>query len=618
MKNIIYPIFCLMCLGAATANAQNIIGHSNGTFERTDGVRVGTTEKQGEAIRLSKEKLQLLKGKKITGIRTVVGTRNVDNLTFFIAESLDGQPAYQQKADGASTSWKEFDLDTPYTIGDEEQLFVGFTLEASTSYRPLAFDRSTDTEGLSWALSDGTWIDVCGLGFGNANIQLIMEDLPQFTDLCLRDLSAEAYYKAENAYEYSGEVFNFGTSTINSFDVTFSVGDEEPVVHTFKDLNLQSNSSYVFSLPEYTSSTTGYLPISMAVSNINGADDADATDNASECRVYLYPADMEKNILVEGFTGQACPNCPDGHRVMEKVFTTFEHPVIEVFHHSGYQADSYTMEEDADYTWFYNSQSTYAPAVMVNRMHNPDLKYSSPMMNVGENDFRSSLYRAAAVQPYVSVGIQSTFNEATGQLEAAVGVYTHVKPESEINSLTIFIMQDSIEGYQSNGGSVYQHRFVFRGTLNGSWGEEIELNEGQWVTKKISYTLPDAIVSSYEGKEAIPTEAGKMYLVAMVSAASEDMNQCMVYNCNAVRFGDNTLTTVAVTDTEADTAAKVFANGGQIYVSGEYTSLDIYDMTGKVVLSATSGYSFTLPAGLYIARVNDGGKVSAHKIAVTE
>lgn len=120
-------------------SAQTKIGYSNGDFERTDGVRLNSSEQQSAAIRIPVSKLKTLAGKKITGVRGVFGTRNVESVKFFITDNLNGTPLYEQAISGVSTSWKNFTLDTPFEITADKDLYFGFTVTSTTNYRPLAF-----------------------------------------------------------------------------------------------------------------------------------------------------------------------------------------------------------------------------------------------------------------------------------------------------------------------------------------------------------------------------------------------------------------------------------------------------------------------------------------------
>ena len=127
MKKLMLSL-CLSLACAAAAMADTYLGYTNTHFERTGGVRLGNSEKQGLAIKLTSEKLDRLRGKRVLGVRAVFGTSNMDGLEFFVATSLDGEPLYSQAFGGGSPSWKEFRFDTPVDIGDADELYVGYTL----------------------------------------------------------------------------------------------------------------------------------------------------------------------------------------------------------------------------------------------------------------------------------------------------------------------------------------------------------------------------------------------------------------------------------------------------------------------------------------------------------
>lgn len=88
MGMLVFPV----CL-----SAQTKIGYSNGDFERTDGVRLNGSEQQSAAIRIPVSKLKTLAGKKITGVRGVFGTRNVESVQFFVTDDLNGNPLYDKQ-----------------------------------------------------------------------------------------------------------------------------------------------------------------------------------------------------------------------------------------------------------------------------------------------------------------------------------------------------------------------------------------------------------------------------------------------------------------------------------------------------------------------------------------
>ena len=106
---------------------------------------------------------------------------------------------------------------------------------------------------------------------------------------------------------------------------------------------------------------------------------------------YFYPADMERNILIENFTSQTCSNCPTGHSTLHRVLEeSGMKNLVQVSHHAGYEADRFTMKEDGEYCWFYGAGTTFAPAVMFNRLTNTAVS-SAPIVNTVQSEIERNL-----------------------------------------------------------------------------------------------------------------------------------------------------------------------------------------------------------------------------------
>lgn len=190
-------------------------------------------------------------------------------------------------------------------------------------------------------------------------------------------------------------------------------------------------------------------------------------------------------------------------------------------------------------------------------------------------------------------------------------------PDADINTLNVFVVQDSVIAMQSSGGDRYVHRYAFRGALTSAWGLSVTLEEGKDYIREFTYTLPDAIKSTYENKYSIPTDLNNMYLVAFVSSYSSDPNGCTVYNSNIAKFSDKG-GSVGIEGTSTDKASvHVYVNGGRVNVQGDYSQLDVYDMAGNQVGCWNAPVeSFTLDAGFYIIRAVCNGEVVSQKVAI--
>ena len=190
------------------------------------------------------------------------------------------------------------------------------------------------------------------------------------------------------------------------------------------------------------------------------------SDNTYTENIFFYPADMERNMLIEGFTGQTCNNCPTGHSIMNNAISKYaEIPAVVVEHHSGYYADMFSMAEDMDYLFFYDGYgtSTYAPAIMVNRTTNPLIGAAAPVLEcTSVANAQNLITYANSNKPYVSMKMESSFDEATREVTLTLAIKPHTNLPGAQNVFNVFLTQDSIFAFQNNGGANYCHRHVFR------------------------------------------------------------------------------------------------------------------------------------------------------------
>lgn len=657
MRKTIFGVAALLLL-AGSANATNI-GYSkeeiNRLWARSNSFRVGSTTTQGQAIRLSKEKLQMLKGKTIDCAEFVVASGQTTGKTLhaFITTSLGGTPIAEGDVNIDALKWVKFSLPTPYTItGNEENLYIGFTAEIETTYKMLLCDGSYDISGYNFAYQDGSWVDTYGLGHGSAYIRVNVEGASDYTDVIVGKSNFDSYYKAGNSYDFSARFINAGTTTINSFDAIVSVDGKETTQH-FSDVAIKPKEGYSFKISGVNSDTEGGKDISVKIANVNGAGaESDVSDNDVSGNVYFYPNNMERSILVEGFTGQDCTQCPRGHTEINSAIELAEKAgisIVEVSHHAGYYPDMYTMQEDASYLFYYNDPtSTSAPAVMANRNTDPSISSIAPVSGVSVANVAQLISHAEQSIPYVSLNLETSYNKDTRELKYKLGVKPHSTLPTDKILYNIFLVQDSIKGYQANGGTDYTHNAVFRGTLTGnSWGVQLsELTPGTaFTTKEASYTLPESIHSSFYTDDMLTTVNGKemyvysgttqnvqyepsqlsiaavpenMYLVAYVAEYdTEDKTKNVVFNCVQAKLGesykqaafDSTSGIETVEGSRADT--NIYVSNGRVNVSGKCDKLCVYNLAGRQVDAGT-----TLAKGIYVVKAVCDGKQTTKKILV--
>lgn len=637
MKKI---ILCAMPLLIA-ANSLNAttIGYCKSSTSRTNTFRVGSTTTQGQAIRLTKAKLQALKGKTINYAEFAVGSKNCtgNTLKVFLSTSPDGEPI----AEGTVTVSKALDncrwtLDKPYTItGEEESLYIGYTAEIATTYKMLLSDGSYDIKGYNYAYEDGQWVDTYGLNRGSAMIRANIDGDVSYTDVIMARNNFDGYFKAGDKCDIAARFVNAGTTAVNSFDAVIKVGDNTTTQH-FDGLDIEPKEAYSLALGSIDSSREGEQNIDVSIANVNGGDESDTSDNGAGAQIFFYPNNMERSILLEGFTGQDCSNCPSGHLTINNAIANCGEDIVEVSHHAGYYPDRLTMAEDDAYRFYYsNPTSTFAPAVMVNRSADNSVSLS-PVVNTVYSDILQLISHAAASKPYVSLNLESQLDSDSRELKVKVQILPHTTLPTDNVLFNVFLVQDSIVAYQANGGTNYVHNRVFRGTLtDNSWGIATdELTPGRALTWEKTITIPEQIHSSYwtddlieDGKYSgkynvdqcdIEAVLKNMTLVAYVAEYdTSDNTKNVVYNCCETRLGQNYRQRAF--DIEAGIDDKVAQGNdvdiavkdGHIDINGTHCSANVYTADGRKVDAAAN-----LQKGVYIVKVANGGTITSKKVLV--
>lgn len=340
------------------------------------------------------------------------------------------------------------------------------------------------------------------------------------------------------------------------------------------------------------------------------------TKSGNACIQAMVSSDkfVFKKALLEHFTTTSCGNCPAVHTMLENMLGK-DPRVVWVSHHAGFlQGDVYTTDIDTKYLAFYNvNGSTYAPAIMFDRMNlsgygAPDSqgnKAPGPIFAPVTNDLVKGLLSVRTDLPsFVTVDMDGAYDPETRKV--TVKVYGSVNIPELLGAdptINVFLSEDGIKGIQ-NGASTkeYIHDRVFRDAITGAWGDELKMEEDGTYSKTYEYTLKENWVPE------------NMNLIAFVSNVdSKDINNYEVYNANSTKL----LQDFTGIDSEKSNPVSLYTSGSSIVINGEYTSVCIYDYTGKLmkVLNADEN-SCLMEKGIYMVKVLNGEQSFVQKVAV--
>lgn len=229
---------------------------------------------------------------------------------------------------------------------------------------------------------------------------------------------------------------------------------------------------------------------------------------------------VKRRALLEEFTGHHCNNCPASHAVAAQLKTAYGEDLIVVGMHAvgnfnssfiapqsnpdgSYDTDFRTPEGQAYATTF---GVNFLPTGMVNRTaFNSSVTQSSASWGSAIDEI---VNEDAALDIWISaLHHDAPSNTVTAEVKVAV-----LAPLNGEHNLTVYLLEDHVIDWQYNSQATppdvpnYDHRHVFRKTLDGAWGRQLVATAA---------TVGDTITLSYNGVAMNPAwNAANCELVA--------------------------------------------------------------------------------------------------------
>ena len=196
-------------------------------------------------------------------------------------------------------------------------------------------------------------------------------------------------------------------------------------------------------------------------------------------------------VLIEDFTGQWCPNCPNAADELEQLTETYgSDAVIGVAIHSGPQGYQGGTDEmpglmtDLGNEYYNNFGIEYQPQGLVDR--GGKLAYTAWAAAV-----RTELQKTALMNIHIDNDYSTTTRKLTvnAKVEGVKGIGTIANCK-----LQVWLIEDGIKSIQIMGDGSYNYQYilnhVLRDAVNGTWGEPIILDENTPAEKSYTYDIP--------------------------------------------------------------------------------------------------------------------------------
>ena len=208
------------------------------------------------------------------------------------------------------------------------------------------------------------------------------------------------------------------------------------------------------------------------------------------------PSSFPRKFLLEHFTGEGCIFCPGGMAAMVEYIQNTTTPCIWVSHHYGYQADEYTIPENAKIGKASGVED--APKVAINRTKITGTAIGFHPVYLVEDGMADLIAKKCEATAEASVVINHTYDTVTRELNVTVSGQVANAEVTEY-LLTVLIKENGLVGkqedgqeysFKSGGFKEFLHPCVARDVLcSDALGDEVVV-ENQAYSKNYVYTIP--------------------------------------------------------------------------------------------------------------------------------
>lgn len=209
--------------------------------------------------------------------------------------------------------------------------------------------------------------------------------------------------------------------------------------------------------------------------------------------IYVKPAEVNRSVLIEDFTGQRCVNCPNATEEIEKLKELYGDAIIAVGIHSGPFGHRTTMtsarlplctETGDEYYTYWNIE--YQPGVKINR--------SAPIYNTAQ--YKSAVDEALQQTTPLDLTLTTTYDVTTRNVDININA---TSGENLRGKLQVWVIENNIVNtqYMPDGSinSEYMHQHVFRTSVtNDIFGDDFSVTGTAPTSASYHATLDEAWV----------------------------------------------------------------------------------------------------------------------------
>ena len=528
---------------------------------------------------------------------------------------------------GSETTWQVQDLSNnsvlasggPYTDGAVTTIDIpDIDVDGNGCYMFVINDAYGD--GICCSYGNGSYsvsYDGTVVGSGGSSFSQNIHAINPASAACpsdeitLTSLNMSIYPVLNTSFQVKGTVVNNALNALTSYKVRYKLdgGEWSADYNVTCNIAAYASASFTHNVPA-TFTTTGHHTIEVEVREPNGSTD-DVSDNTLSLEMIVNENSVPRKPLLEHFSTAQCPNCPPAHTNIENWLSS-RPEVIHVIHHCGYYTDDYTVSESQSLMTFYNAGgSTYAPAVMIDRMHLTGDDDPGPVFFPSASITPGLLTQRINTPAFVTVGMHGSYDPSSRTITLTVSGEMVGEVLEQNLRLSVYIIEDGLIGSQSGASGDYTHDCVMRDAISGggAWGDQnvVSPTAGSTYSKTYTYTVN------------ANWNVDNLTVVAFINNHdASNVNNRAILNANAKKVNDLSL---GISDNN-ESRTTVYPNPAtdvlNVLSENAIRQVEIYNAQGQLVKASDGNVESisisNLTEGLYFVKVITDNGTSTHKI----
>ncbi|MCF8254170.1 MAG: T9SS type A sorting domain-containing protein [Bacteroidia bacterium] len=419
-----------------------------------------------------------------------------------------------------------------------------------------------------------------------------------------------------------GKVTNYGSQSLSSFRVNYTVGADAPKSMLISGLNIApSGGSYDFqhNIP-YNTSTPGDYAVKVWISLPNNSMDEDSSNNNASGNLTIVNSTVPRKVLLEGFTSSTCGPCTPGNAKVKGILDQRVGKWNVVKYQVNFPGTGdpyYTSEVGTRFSYY---GATFAPWLTVDGSNN----WGATSAN--SNSYTTEFFDAmAAVPSLVDISANLVRN---GNSVTVSGNVTPVQSFTNSNlKLRIAVVETrTVKNVKSNGETEFFN--VMKKMLPTAAGSAMSLTSGSAMPYTQSFTFPGSYRLPFDGQAAniinLSTENsveefGNLFAIVFL----QDDNDKTVWQ-SASTAPDGALAVTEVSELGLNIYPNPASSSFNVTFSGRSSngSVRILDINGKEVMSQNINSMNgaincdNLINGLYFVELTVDGKTAIKKLNI--